>query len=139
MFLLQLRAGCLFRAEAFWAGARARTYSGTNRTLQRGPPPPAACRPGTHTQRTRLFLVAFAVQYIFASIGRLAFRLAPMEGDTAPCRPSPGERQARAPALLRVGRRAGTSGGRQRGDVLASGERGGAGVTWRVSIGLREG
>jgi hypothetical protein len=45
------------------------------------------------------------------------------------------------PALARIGRREGAGGGRERGGALASayaGERGGAGVTWRVSIGPRE-
>jgi hypothetical protein len=44
------------------------------------------------------------------------------------------------PALARVGRRAGAGGERERGGALASacaGERGEAGVTWRVSIGPR--
>jgi hypothetical protein len=53
---------------------------------------------------------------------------------------SPGGSRRYRPALARVGRRAGARGGRERGGVLASacaGERGGAGVTWHVSIGPR--
>jgi hypothetical protein len=51
-----------------------------------------------------------------------------------------GSRRAGAGARARVGRRIRAGGGRKRGGALASacaGERGGAGVTWRISIGPR--
>jgi hypothetical protein len=55
-------------------------------------------------------------------------------GERAGSIPPDGSRRNR-PALSRVGRRAGAGGGQERDGALASGERGGAEVTWRVSIG----